>query len=323
MTVEELEIRWKSIINDGISPYRSLRISADCIPELYLSLDIKSHRYLILQVPPEVKINCKSVQLEHLSLEWNEESRYILIGLQTKAFTDLFNDLTLSLYSKIKNIPSANAYTEQLIIIFQKWAEFFDASSLGRLTENAIKGIFGELIMLRELLRNSADIAMQSVIEAWQGPYNRAQDFFFPEFNLEVKTKDSDQVAVRISSEYQLKPEPGKEIKLGVVEVIRHEDGENLAMLVQQIKTTLTTNGCEIEPFFKTLLKAGLNNGNLKEYDGFKWQAIKLTVYNCTSSQFPKIISSSLDEGISLVKYNISLNFLSKFIIQTIPINGH
>lgn len=322
MTTEQLEQRWRSIVNESAAPYRSLRISPDCIPELYIALDMKGNRYLILQVPQNISFNSTNTELQNVSLQWHEETRFILIGLLSNRFIDLFNDLALSLYNRIKNVSSANNYTHEFINSFQRWAEFFEDSSSAQLSNSDIQGIFGELIVMKEYLKNAENSEADTIVSAWQGPYNRAQDFYFSTFNLEVKTKDLDQIIVRISSEYQLQPEQGKELKLAVVDVLRHEEGLNIQILIQGIKSILSMKGADVPAFLKTLLKTGLNSKNQDLYNNLRWQPKTITFYNCTDNAFPKIISSELENSISAVKYNLSVNLLSAFITQTIFING-
>lgn len=318
MNTDELEAKWKSITYTGSTPYRSLRISADCKPELYLALDFKSHRYLILQVPLKTHVSCKSVEMENLSIEWHEDSRLILIGLRNQRFSDLFNDLTISLYNKIKDTVLTENYTSEFISGFHKWAEFFEDSASSQLSEFFIKGLFGELTVLLWSLNNNAENTPDRILSAWQGPYNRSQDFIFPAYNLEVKTKDTDEVNIHISSEYQLEPEVGKGLLLGVVNVIMSEDGTTLHQMIITIRNVIISKGADLSVFIKALSRLGLNISNTDQYDMFKWQIASIILYDATGESFPKITNSQIRSGISQVKYNLNLSVLNSFIIQTI-----
>ncbi|HJU45707.1 MAG TPA: PD-(D/E)XK motif protein, partial [Chitinophagaceae bacterium] len=258
MTVTDIEQRWKLIDQTGNDSYNSLRISSDCIPDLFIALDIKGLRFMMLKVPEGVNVQCRNVEMENLTLAWYNATRFILIGLLNDHYEDLFNDLLLSLYTRIKEMPDPSDYTEAFIGSFHRWAEFFDETASASLSEETVKGIFGELIVLKSYIDDADNARLNQVLNAWEGPYDRAHDFYFPGLNVEVKTKESDHVAVRITSEHQLQPEPGKQLQLAVVDIKRSVEGIDLNTLVTEIKTGLIKRGADVAVLLKALAKAGL-----------------------------------------------------------------
>jgi len=317
MTAEELEIKWKSITHGGLKAYRSLRIDAVCIPELYLALDIKSNRFLILQVPQGVQVNCKSLEKEYLTIEWHESTRFILIGLRDNSFSDLFNDLTLSLFNKIKDLSAPNTYTREFINIFHKWAEFFDKDCSALLTEPELKGLFGELVMLRRYLGHMQGLTGDQILAAWQGPFNKAQDFFFAGYNAEIKTKEADEVHVTISSEYQLENEPGKGLEFVIVNITQQSDGITIRDLISDIRSIILAKGGDLSVFARLIARAGLNFSDAGQYDAFIWKISSIAIYNCDSVAFPKITAGQLMTGIEQVRYRLYEEALAPFLIQT------
>lgn len=322
MTITELEKRWKSIIYSGSVPYRSLRISSDCLPELYIAIDIKGARFLILQVPKGTKVNCRKVDIENISLEWHEDSRFIIIGLLNTQFTDLYNDLVLSLYNRIKNISRSEEYTVEFINSFQRWVDFFDESISNQLSEYELKGLFGELTVLLWLLNNAQRKPVDEVLIAWQGPYGKAQDFIFSNYNLEVKTKNIGEVSVRISSEFQLQPELGKQLQLGIVNVQVSPDGISVKELIEKIRSAILSKGADLSIFLKTLSKAGMGGSNSDKYKNIRFLTFNITFYHCHDVEFPKIITTEIQTGISQVKYNLNLSVLDPFINQIITLQN-
>lgn len=318
MTTLQLEQRWKSIIQTGVSPYRSLIIDSNCIPELYIALDLKGNRFLILQVPERIKVECSTIKLENLSIEWHEGTRFILIGLLNIRFADLYNDLTISLYNRIKDVTTPEVYTTEFISSFHKWAEFFDDVQINRLSESEVKGCFGELIMLNWFLDNITTIETDEILKAWQGPYQRPQDFIFPNHNVEVKTKNIEEVNIQISSEFQLQEEIGKGLRLGVVDVRLTDDGITIQELINSVKTKILTKEGDLSIFLKALGKARLVGTNLDQYESYKWQPLTITIYECTTNGFPKLVHSNLQTGLSNLKYNLNTSVLNTFLTETI-----
>ncbi|GAA3951460.1 PD-(D/E)XK motif protein [Chitinophaga oryziterrae] len=319
MTVIELEQRWRLIVNTGVALYRSLRINADCIPDLYLALDVKGDRFLILQVPNGINIQCQNIKMENLSIEWHEDSRFVVIGLLNKQFTDLYNDLVLSLYNRIDKLTSPARYADEFIKCFYKWADFFEDNIPDKLSDVEVKGLFGELIVLRNYIADADLTNCNTILNAWQGPFGRTHDFTFGDFNLEVKTKDDNQITVRISSEYQLQPEAGKNMRLAVVNVAVKDNGKNLGMVIHEIKEIIIEKGADMVTFLKAIIKAGLNAGNVVLYNHHKWEPLSISFYDCSSGDdFPKIISSRLPNGINTVKYNLTVDLIQDYLIQRI-----
>ena len=316
MDVEQLEDKWKSIVQTGNTPYRSLRIDATCIPELYLALDLKGDRFLILQVPSNVTVPDVISRKKYLTLEWHEETRFILIGLHDRRFADLFNDLILSLYNRIKDLVSPEDYKNEFISCFNKWSEFFDDSFFSRLSDFSIKGLIGELSVLLWSINDVVPPSINDKLLSWLGPYGKAHDFVFAGYNLEVKTKDIDDVFVQISSEYQLEAEPGKEIKLVVVNVLQSESGINLHNIIEAIKHTILSKGGDLSIFTRALLRTGIGPDYAVDYSDIRFEILNLTTYLCTDPAFPKLITSTLPDGISNVKYYLNVTIVEKYIVE-------
>jgi hypothetical protein len=319
MTLTELEERWKTIPLSENGLNKSFRISSTCSPEIYFAINHKGSRFMVLQVPLGISVYCPSIELENLSIEWSPETRLVLISLRASRFIDLFNDLILSLYNRIKNIKNASEYTKEFIASFHKWSDFFNDTYSNQLSEAEAKGVFGELLILKDCIEKAQPADYDEKLKAWQGPYNSSQDFIFTSYNLEVKTKDLDQVTVRISSEFQLDSEPGKGIQLAVVDVVRDESGLNLQNLIHELKEIISAKGGDTAILMKALFKAGLGGNNASIYNDLRWKPIGASFYDCApNTNFPKLIYSEIQEGISRVKYNLSVPLLQDFNIQTI-----
>ena len=316
MNTEQLESKWKLIVQSGNTPDRSLRIDPLCIAELYLALDLKGERFLILQVPSTLIVPDIISRKKYLTLEWHEETRFILIGLHDKRFADLFNDLIMSLYNRIKDMANPEDYKNEFISCFNKWSEFFDDSFFNKLSDLSIKGLIGELSVLLWNLNNVLSASINDILLSWQGPYGKAHDFVFSSYNLEVKTKNTDDVYVQISSEYQLEAETGKAIKLGVVNVIPSESGINLQNIIETIKSIILSKNGDLSIFTRALFRTGIGQDYAVDYSDIKFEIVDLTVYQCDAVGFPKLIVSGLPDGISNVKYYLNTTVIQNFIIE-------
>lgn len=318
MDAKSLQQKWKSIRALGSAPYDSLRISQECIPELFIGLDLNHNRNLLLSVPQGINVKCPSAKREHLAIEWHSATRFIILTLKTGAFEDLFNELAISIHERIKNLAEPSVYTGEFIFSFHRWADFFDNQVSPLLPESTVKGIFGELVVLRWYVENAYDT---STLNAWQGPFNRAHDFIFNSFNVEVKTKEEDQLFVHISSEFQLQAELGKDLELAVVDVRSSGDGFNLYDLIVSIRQSALLHGADIAPFARALLKAGVGGLNVRNYDHLRWVIRKVVFYDCTPLDFPAIRAPILATGIKSVRYDLNVKAIETFEKKQINIS--
>lgn len=318
MTTSELETRWSQTLSPSNIGYRMLRISAKCIPELYIAMDVKGFRYLILQAPKSIKVGRKPIILEHLVLEAHEEENFITIGLTNSKFIDLFNDFALSVFHQIENEGDPDIYIDKFVDTFNKWADFFEDKS-GQLSENELRGIFGELVILKWLLLNTK-LEQNTILSGWVGPFGKPQDFNLPNVKMEVKTKSKDDVEVRISSEYQLETEESKELQLVIVDVLKNELGYTINYVINSIKESILNKNDVMQVFIKSLAKTGINLQNLHQYDYLKLQPLSALFYNCMDNDFPKIIKSNMPTGLSKLKYTLNTNIIEPFIIKEISL---
>jgi hypothetical protein len=175
---------------------------------------------LILSLPHNKHLDFKGIQKENLSIEYFREKNLILLQLMDSDFNDLFDDLILSLYHGIKSLREVDEYSNHFIQAFYRWGEFFEDKKSDLLSEDAIKGIIGELLVLKLLITAPEKPEINFLLKAWTGLYDKGNDFELESKNLEVKAKSSSGIDIKISSEFQLELTPGKGLELFVVSLL-------------------------------------------------------------------------------------------------------
>jgi hypothetical protein len=318
MTNIELKQKWSGLSENPVtSGFRSLRITADCICELYLGLSKEGTRCLILALPVNKQLDFKGIQKENLSIEYFREQNLIVLQLTDNDFTDLFDDLILSLYHGIKNISQVDEYSNHFIEAFYRWGEFFEDRKSDLLSEEAIKGIIGELLILKLLITSPESPEINSLLNAWTGPYDKANDFEMENKNLEVKTKSPSGVDVKISSEFQLEVPPGKGLELFVVSLLSDfNNGIHIRDLILEIKKLVQEFSGDNTVLWKALSQKNITSKNVSQYDRYRFKPVNWIAYNCINENFPKLNRSNIPQEISVLNYNLRTNLLSAFIIE-------
>ena len=259
-----LENNWNSIFYTGNSIFEFKRIDSLCIPELNIGLNSLLNRCLILELPKRNKIDFQSKSKQNLSIEFYRDTNYIVIQLTNNAFYDLFNDLIISIYHKIKSISVVDDYSKVLIQTFYKWSEFFEEKISDRLSIDIIKGLFGELLVLKLLVKKSNSSQINDILESWKGPYDQGHDFNLNYKDIEVKTKDISGIDIRISSEFQLETELDKVLELIVISVENNPvEGQSLKDLVLEIKDSISADA---RRFLHIIKSFDSKRNNSKQY---------------------------------------------------------
>lgn len=316
MNALELETKWGGLTPDNQGSYKSLRLSGDCLPDLYIGMDTNGARCLILKLPGNHSVNFKSINKQNLSIEFFKETSWIVLKLSGHLYKDLFNDLIISLYNKIKDLRKADEYSRILIDAFYRWSEFFDDNSNNRLSDEALIGILGEIAYLIWEIQNNNPVIINDVLSSWTGPFDKGHDFMFTDRDIEVKTKRERSIDVSISSEFQLQSEPGKNLRLVIVNVADDLNGITIYQMVDRVRSLIVQRFGDFSIFLKALAQKGLTSLNLKDYDHLRFKLIEIVGYDCTHPQFPKITASTKSPFINTIRYNIRINELGEFIVD-------
>lgn len=318
MNSDFLHSKWQHLSSLNIvKGYKSLRINSDCKSDIYLGIDTTGNHSLILSLPDEHGVEFKVVNKDKISIELFNDTNYLIMTLKDSDYYDLFDDLIISLFNAIRNIEEVNEYSKVFIKTFYQWTLFFALSNYDLLPKDLIKGIWGELIVLKNLIEDSSSIEVNNILSGWRGLYDQGHDFIYDDMNIEVKTKDVRKLTVRISNETQLEVETGKKLILSVVSV---EDdvvnGASLKDLIEDIKALIFDKYGDFTIILTSILQKGITLNNIHEYDNFRFKPINLQNFDCLNEYFPKLVKSALPSGISNVKYDINLLNMSDNLIS-------
>ncbi|MDA9365705.1 PD-(D/E)XK motif protein [Flavobacteriaceae bacterium] len=318
MKKSELDIKWDNIASFKTKKgYQALRITSESIPDLYLAIDEDGNRCLLFFLPKKVYVKLKGTDKNKLLISFLPSKGIVLIKLKDFDFKDLFDDLILSIYSKINQISEPIHASEEFIKIFYKWALFFEDKRVTELGEEQIQGLFGEIFVLNEYLKKSNPSSINSILTSWKGLYDAKNDFEFDLKNIEVKTKKESSLFVKISSEYQLEKESDKDLELLVVSVKSDlVKGNSIHEILLETLKLVRTNFGDLSILYHALSQKGFTLENLKQYNNHKFIVIKKESFDAGNDDFPKLSTSNVFNEISNLKYNLRVIKLDQFLIK-------
>lgn len=311
-----IEQIWLQIFHSGKGEFEYQLLTVDTIPQINIGFNRDSQRCLILELPTNYNKSFQQFEKQNLSLKFFPKERCLCIILNDDFFSDLFDDLILSIYFKINLINNPDDYSDLFIKHFFKWSAFFENKRSDNLSYNDVKGIFGELFYLKNLLTESS-LNADDILISWKGPYDTGHDFISDFKDYEIKTVESTKNSISISSEFQLESEKGKKLELVVISVFPDiENGLSLKNLVNDIRCLIFDKLGDSSIFFNALLQKNILPNHLDQYEIFKFRPIEQLTYDCSQNDFPKLIRSFIPAEINKVSYNIILNLIDQYIIQ-------
>jgi hypothetical protein len=213
-------------------------------------------------------------------------------------FCTLLADLVRQL-----NLP-ASAPTTALLRRLTAWRRMLGRGLPTGLTPEARIGLYGELLVLREVMLPAIGPA---AVRAWVGPSSAPQDFRHSATAVEVKTvsrRDPDRC--RISHERQLDSTGLARLFLMHQVVGTASEGASLGELVDELRDDPLVRS-ELSWFENCLLEAGWLDAHRDQYLNDRY-VLTRRQYFAVSDGFPRMIPADLPPGVSGVSYLVDLS---------------
>ena len=323
MDTIEIQKKWRMLTAPTTGKLEVLRIDSICKPDLNIGLNDRGNRCVILNLEKTFNSEFIGEEKQNIKTYFDEKNHCIVLELLDDYYNPFYNDLIISLYFKIKDLSDTSLSTSTFISTINDWSSFLDRIKKTGLSGDDVRGLFGEMKVLIDLINGENSYSINEILKGWTGPFDKHYDFSFKDLNIEVKTKNLDSNDVKISSSYQLDTELGKRMFLNVISVKSESDsGKSLEDLATEIRKLISSKTGDESIFLLALSQKGLQTTNIGDYNHFKFNAIKSETYDCDHIEddlvFPRLVDSQLVENIKNLKYVINLHQLDKFINNTI-----
>jgi hypothetical protein len=185
------------------------------------------------------------------------------------------------------------------------WQDFMDRRKEGVLSEEAERGLFGELVMLERMIE--AGLPAATVLAAWQGPVDGLQDFMLGTGAIEVKTTLSVATfPATISSLEQLDEGLRQPLFLAAVRVALAPSGTTLPAMAEIVRGKLRDNLAALELFEVRLIQAGLLPTATARYTRRFLHASSTIL--AVRGDFPRLTHANVHPAIRTARYEIDLN---------------
>ncbi len=291
---------------------RQLRPEAAC--PLHAAVELSTgQRGLLLCIAPElVPPKRRWPRCRGLEVLAAREGAQVLFGVTLKEarHADVFTALAEDLARRIIDSPGLPAKVVALIGGLARWQKFLSASVEG-LSEEAQRGLWGELYFLRE---NLLPVLGPGAVNGWKGGERAHQDFQFERGAIEVKTTLAKQPqVVRITSERQLDNSAWAVLFLHVIALdMRDGSGETLPALVASLRDGLATDAAAREKFEDELLISGYLDVHAGRYAERGYIVRTLSLFR-VGTKFPCFVEKNLPPGVGDISYGLSVSACESF----------
>ena len=292
---------------------------------LYWGRDIQGHCLFIVELDSDHveqfqknRITVHGIRVDLRMLE-KPGCQGLVLTLEQHVDKDLFSGLCETLASNLRDVSDSSNALSVALTHLQRWKAFLAGRKARLLSDEGIRGLFGELQFLRMLYQGH--LHEKAALEAWCGPHGGHQDFIFGNTAVEVKTLSGrERNTIKISSEDQLETlcdnlflaifrlsnQPNSDLALSLNDAVKIVEGE-------------LTDSFALEELSSKLSEYGYIA--MHEYDEPKLAVTGRWTYHVTDN-FPRIIRSGLPAGLTRVGYEIELEAITSFECETTVIWG-
>lgn len=316
MEMTKIEKIWSHLESDTSTHSGLLykRYSADVLPDVFIALKSPEKIRCIafklnLSFPFEESQwnKLKDIKIETLPDEKDKSKKFLLILLLNKQHKDIFSTLCEDLIFGISEVTTEQTLVEKLLERLAKWQSLFEKVGKQGLSDEAQRGLFGEVFFLRVFLNNATD--KNYCLKSWLGPERSIQDFQYSNWAVEVKTTHgNNHQKIHITSERQLDDSIIEKIFLYHLSLdVRIGNGESLNMVIDEVLSLLNDSTFATNLFKLKLLESGYYDTHKPLYEETGYSIRQENLYR-VSGNFPRITESQIPIGVGDVKYSIVLS---------------
>lgn len=199
--------------------------------------------------------------------------------------------------------------------ILQKWEYFLLKPRTGKLSEEEIIGLFGELIVVEWFLDQGMEES--ALIEKWLGPMRNPRDFEFEHYWVEVKSTKRRDNQVEIHGIEQLDVPSGQELYVWLNILSKEGKSRSLVDFINEIDSRLSA--VTALNFRDKLHQTGYHAADAGYYNEERFNCDKIAVFK-VDDEFPKITREMLrlPARVTALSYTIDLNGINDVEKETV-----
>ena len=255
---------------------------------------------------------CRGVKLVHETLGTKPARTLVRILLEEVRLRDIFAILVLDLLEVARNQSTSEGALRSCIDRISMWQGLFERIPADGLSDEAQRGLFGELWLLESLLLGVLNPS--DAIGAWRGPDPGNQDFIRLGVAIEVKTTLAKRHSrLPIANEKQLDEAPHSILYLANVRLDESaSSGQSRNEMVARCRQLVAIDLHAARLLDDCLLKAGYLDVHAGIYQERRWKVSGCRFFH-VRDRFPRLTEANLPPGVGDIKYSVIADDLSEY----------
>ncbi len=321
---------WDSINNeskiDNSLAFAAREIPTDSKSKLFLASNFSLNKrflFVLLEKVPEKidfpKIQGMDITIINTSLGFYKEKNFICLKQNIDGVDNIFELVISDIANSIINMSNQKDTISILLNSLESWKLFFEKNKKNSLSLEKQKGLYGELIYLRDYIFKQTELPI--AVESWKGPDRAYHDFEFKKNAIEIKTTSGkEHRKFIISSEKQLDKLELDNLYLGLFSLNIHynEIGQTIVDIINECEKLLTNFSGAKYAFNLKLLKSGYLEEHKLDYNT-RFTVSSVDFFEI-KDDFPKIIKNNLPLGLGDIKYSVMVSACENFKIDNYQI---
>lgn len=233
-------------------------------------------------------------------------STRLVLLLRRPEFRDVFVVLVDDVVAALTSVAAEKAAIRVLAARLRIWHTFFRAHGPDGLSNEAQRGLLGELLALRDHVLPAAGAT--SALHAWTGPLGGVHDFSFAAGAIEVKTTARlPPPPFIVNGLGQLDERTVGKLLLAHVQLELRPDGTSLPEVVAALRGVLQAmEPAALAEFDDRLLEAGYVQAHAARYIEHCYALNTIRFFGVTGG-FPRITPADVGAGVDDVTYSVTL----------------
>lgn len=258
------------------------------------------------------------VRTRLLSVQQQPERLFVDLICPTITGQDLFNLVGSAVIEQVELGVEPNAAVRTTL---GRWRRFWSGVPTSGLTDEELRGLFGELWFLCIWLLPHG----VGHVRHWIGPTGARNDFAWPDVAIEAKASTSVRGHVhRINGVDQLDPPEDGELFVFSLRMREEPTASNsIVTLIASITGTIGTDDTALDAFESRLAQAGYSPLDADRYAEARFRVISEHLFR-VGEGFPRLSAESfageLPAGIERIEYEINLDVCPDLLVATSPI---
>ena len=319
MNPEGLLVLWRSLADgQDVSGMDRRRLDTDASVDMFACIFWPSRRLGLLiegdgaQHPLTDRIPaCRGVKVMHEAIGAKAPRTILRVMLEDESFLEIFAVLSADLVNAVRAEQNTGAGLRRCIDRLSMWQVLFERVPAEGLSEEAQRGLFGELAVLENFCL--AELDKSEAVASWTGPDAAHQDFKIGGVAVEVKTTLAKRHArISITNEKQLDERPHLVLLLVHVRLDEsNAQGVALPTLVAHLRSVLQADTVAGRQFDDRLMLGGYLDIHASLYERGRYR-VAVQRYFHVHGDFPRLTEANLPPGVGDIRYTIIADDLSR-----------